>query len=115
WDVEPYVRECSLWEQAPGRPAICAIPGAELTLERLGRPHLGRPGSIRFLKFVEPLTVTELAPLQLQKITPAADERHVFRAGRGRLARVGYVSRFADALFSFVLLTRGRVPGTTAT
>ena len=113
-DVGPYVLECSLWERAPGKPAACLIPSPELTLERLGRPYAGRPGAVNFLKFVEPLTVAELAALQLQKITATADERDVFRAGRGRLARVGYVSRFADALFSFVLLTRGRVPGTTA-
>jgi hypothetical protein len=38
----------------------------------------------------------------------------VFHAGRGRLARVGYGSRFVDALFSLTLLARGRVPGDTA-
>ncbi|MBI4770184.1 MAG: hypothetical protein HY784_07190, partial [Chloroflexi bacterium] len=39
---------------------------------------------------------------------------NVFRAGRGRLARVGYGSRLLDALFSLTLLLRGRVPGDTA-
>ena len=34
-----------------------------------------------------------------------------FRRGPGRLARVGYLSRFADALFAGSLLLRGRVPG----
>jgi hypothetical protein len=38
----------------------------------------------------------------------------VFHAGRGRLARVGYISRFVAALFSLTLLLRGRVPGDTA-
>jgi hypothetical protein len=37
-----------------------------------------------------------------------------FRRGAGRLARVGYASRIVDALFSLVLLARGRVPGTLA-
>ncbi len=37
--------------------------------------------------------------------------KETFRAGRGRLARVGYISRLADALFSLALLARGRVPG----
>jgi uncharacterized small protein (DUF1192 family) len=42
------------------------------------------------------------------------ESREAFRAGLGRLARVGYVSRFVDALYSITLLTRGRVPGESA-
>ena len=42
------------------------------------------------------------------------ESREAFRAGRGRLARVGYVSRFVDALYSITLLARGRVPGESA-
>ncbi|MBN2501541.1 MAG: hypothetical protein JXB38_12235, partial [Anaerolineales bacterium] len=42
------------------------------------------------------------------------DAKHVFHPGRGRLARVGYGSRFFDALFSLTLFARGRVPGDTA-
>ena len=42
------------------------------------------------------------------------ESRRDFRAGRGRLARVGYVSRISDTLFSIALLARGRVPGSTA-
>ncbi len=38
-----------------------------------------------------------------------------FQTGTGRLARVGYVSRVIDALFSVALLVRGRVPGDAAT
>ena len=41
-------------------------------------------------------------------------EAEDFQAGRGRLARVGYGSRFVAALFSVTLLARGRVPGDTA-
>ena len=40
--------------------------------------------------------------------------RQAFKAGRGRLARVGYFSRFVDALYSIALLARGRVPGESA-
>jgi hypothetical protein len=42
-----------------------------------------------------------------------AKEKPVFHAP-GRLARVGLLSRIADALFSLSLLVRGRVPGGTA-
>jgi len=42
------------------------------------------------------------------------ESREAFRAGRGRLARVGYFSRFVDALYSIALLARGRVPGESA-
>ncbi len=37
-----------------------------------------------------------------------------FHSGGGRLARVGYASRFIDALFAISLLARGRVPGSLA-
>jgi hypothetical protein len=37
-----------------------------------------------------------------------------FRHAAGRLARVGYLSRVVDALFSLSLLARGRVPGALA-
>ena len=37
-----------------------------------------------------------------------------FRHLGGRLARVGYLSRLVDALFSMSLLARGRVPGSLA-
>src|ERR671921_64360 len=42
------------------------------------------------------------------------ESTRAFRAGRGRLARVGYFSRFVDALYSIALLARGRVPGESA-
>ena len=42
------------------------------------------------------------------------ESSEAFRAGRGRLARVGYISRFVDALYSIALLARGRVPGEAA-
>ena len=37
-----------------------------------------------------------------------------FHSRGGRLARVGYASRFIDALFAISLLARGRVPGSLA-
>ncbi len=113
-DVEPYVRECSLWLQRPDEDAICVAPEGELTLEKLAEPRAGGFGTVYFLKFIEPLDLIELARYQLEESLRRKDPKEIFRAGRGRLARVGYGSRFVDALFSLTLLARGRVPGDTA-
>ena len=48
------------------------------------------------------------------KLATPPDPANVFHAGGGRLARVGYFSRFAHALYQFSLLARGRVPGDSA-
>lgn len=116
-DVEPYARACSLWMQRPGEDPVCLIPAGELTLEKLAQPRAASFGTVYFLKFIEPLDIPKLAAYNLQRIMQGLTRKGsqgVFRAGRGRLARVGYASRFVDALFSLTLLARGRVPGDTA-
>lgn len=111
-DVERYVQQASLWYQRPGENAVCVLGPGEVTLDVLTRVDRGRPDAVYFLKFTEPLDATELAAYQAQrKQTPPEQQ---FVPGRGRLARVGYVSRFIEALFSVTLLARGRVPGDTA-
>ena len=109
-DVELYVRACSLWVQKPGEEAVCLVPVGELTLEILSQPYHDEFGTVRFLKITDPLGVRELAAYALRPV----DEKDAFRAGWGRLARVGYLSRLIDAIFSISLLTRGRVPGDRA-
>jgi len=113
-DTAGYVENCSLWERLPNREAICLIPKGQLTLEKLGKLEAGNPKAVRFLRFVEEVNIKELATHQLQQLGIGTDEKNIFRAGRGRLARVGYFSRFADTLFSFLLFARGRVPWSTA-
>ena len=113
-DVERYVRACSLWMQKPYEEAVCLTPEGQLSVEKLSEPRVGSFGAITFLKFIEPLNITEMAAYTLQETLKRKYPRDVFRAGRGRLARVGYLSRFVDALFSLTLLARGRVPGDTA-
>jgi hypothetical protein len=113
-DVERYVRACSLWMQKPDEEAVCLTPEGQLSVEKLSEPRVGSFGAITFLKFIEPLNITEMAAYTLQETLKRKYPRDVFRAGRGRLARVGYLSRFVDALFSLTLLARGRVPGDTA-
>jgi len=64
--------------------------------------------------FSKPLDVAALASYRLKQIGRRLlhkKDQNIFRAGLGRLARVGYSSRFVDALFSISILARGRVPG----
>jgi hypothetical protein len=112
-DVEEYVSLSSLWAQYPGQDPECVIPQGELSLERLAEPLPGGPGVVYFLRFIEPLDILKLLAFVRQRYMKShASER--FQSGLGRLARVGYSSRFADLLFSLSLLLRGRVPGDTS-
>lgn len=113
-DVDRYVRACSLWVQRPGEPAQCVIPEGQLTLDKLAEPRAAEFGAVYYLKFIEPLNIAELAAYAVQTGLAKKNPADVFTAGSGRLARVGYGSRFVDALFSITLLARGRVPGDTA-
>ncbi len=118
-DVRPYVSASSLWVQQAGQEPECLIPEGALTLNELARPRPDGSDAIHFLKFIEPLNIAQLAAYRLQERVKQGliprDSQDIFRAGRGRLARVGYASRLVDALFSLTLLARGRVPGDTAT
>ncbi|MGH3087648.1 MAG: hypothetical protein ACRDSJ_10070 [Rubrobacteraceae bacterium] len=115
--VEPYVALCSLWRQSSDKEAVKVVAEGELTLEKLAETRHDRSGAIHFLKFIDPLNVTQLAAYKVQQrrkeFSGSAREAR-FRAGRGRLARVGYLPRFLDVLFSLTLLARGRVSGDTA-
>jgi hypothetical protein len=116
-DIDRYIRQSSLWVQRPDEPPQILVAQGELTLEKLGMPRQDGFGSVYFLKFIEPLDLIELARYSLKTTVQSLsgrDPENVFHAGRGRLARVGYISRFVAALFSLTLLLRGRVPGDTA-
>ncbi|WP_047865792.1 hypothetical protein [Rubrobacter aplysinae] len=116
-DVEPYVEACALWVERPGEEAVRAASRGKLNLERLAQQPDDEFGAVHYL------IVTDSAgegnrSRRDQTLRPWLDHRKslarhrkLFRPGRGRLARVGYVSRFADALYSLALLARGRVPG----
>lgn len=112
-DAETYVRECSLWVERPNEDPVCLVPAGELTLDKLAEERDDPLGSLYFLKFIDPLNIAEMAAFRIQDITHR-DPDLAFHAGRGRLARVGYVARLVDAIFTLTLLARGRVPGDTA-
>jgi hypothetical protein len=116
-DVERYIAQCSLWVQRPNESPELLVPQGELTMEKLVMPRNDGFGAVYFLKFIDPMDVLELARYSLNeavKTITHGESENVFHAGRGRLARVGILSRFLDALFSVTLLMRGRVTGDTA-
>ena len=114
-DSEPYVDACSLWVRRPDEDAVCVVPSGGLTLERLAQQPEDTTGAVHYLKIPIPKEEGQRGrPVRRRARRTHEDPdwpKETFRAGRGRLARVGYVSRLADALFSLVLLARGRVPG----
>jgi hypothetical protein len=120
-DVEPYVRACSLWVQRPGEEAVCVVPSGKLGLRRLAQQPLDESGAVHFLKFIDLRDIKRPGSrggrfnvFRRRAARGLRESRRAFRAGLGRLARVGYVSRFVDALYSISLLARGRVPGESA-
>jgi hypothetical protein len=114
-DAEPYVDACGLWVRHPGEDAVCVVPAGDLTLEKLPQQPDDSTGAVHYLKIPTPKEEEKRgrwARLRAKRSHKDPDwPKETFRAGRGRLARVGYLSRLADALFSLVLLARGRVPG----
>ncbi len=120
-DCEPYVRACSLWVQRPGEEAVCVAPRGELDLDRLPQQPLDEAGAVHFLRFTDPRDLKRpdsaggrVGVFGRRAARGLKETKEAFRAGRGRLARVGYFSRFVDALYSITLLARGRVPGESA-
>jgi hypothetical protein len=114
-DVEPYVSACGLWVRHPGEQAVCVVPAGKLTLDNLAQQPEDSAAAVHYLKIPAPEKTGRRGVLarvfRRRAYRDPAWPREIFRAGRGRLARVGYVSRLADALFSLSLLARGRVPG----
>jgi hypothetical protein len=114
-DAAPYVDACSLWVQRPGDDPVCVVPAGELSLERLDQQPQDTTGAVHYLKIPGPDGGQKRGLFRRLRRKRSHREpdwpRETFRAGRGRLARVGYISRLADALFGLTLLARGRVPG----
>jgi len=116
-DVERYIRRCSLWVQIEDDAPKMLVSQENMNLDILSQPRREGFGAVYYLKFIDPPDLLELARYRLDKAVKSItkqEDQNIFRAGLGRLARVGYGSRLVDALFSLTLLLRGRVPGDTA-
>lgn len=113
-DAEAYIRACSLWIRRPGEAPQELVPASLLTPATLAEPYEDTYGAVRYLKFTDPLSAAEMAVQALRQRLEIDHLDKDFRIGKGRLARVGYMSRVVDALFRVALLVRGRVPGDAA-
>jgi hypothetical protein len=113
-DVDHYVRESSLWEHHPdGRDELLVRQG-KLTLDTLVEPRPAEFGSVRYLRFIEPLSLAESARVLADQVALRRELGKYFHAGIGRLARGGILPRLVDGLFSLSFLLRGKVSAATA-
>jgi hypothetical protein len=110
YNVRDYVTEASLWVKRPDLPPEQLLSEKALTLETLGDIRQRGVDSVHYMQFISPMNIRELAEFRLQRLRESRKKR-LLLATRSRLTRVGYFSRFVDALFSVSLLLRGRVPG----
>jgi hypothetical protein len=113
-DVARYIEKSSLWLHRPDTSPERIVKEGELSLEKLAETRYEPFDTVQFIKFIEPLNITQLARYRLRRTLNKKTRKHAFHAGPGRLARVGYASRLLDAIFTLSLLARGRVPGDTA-
>jgi len=114
-DVEWYVRQSSLWVSRADGHRDLLVPEGDLDLAALAQDRHVERGGVLHLTFSDPLNLAQLSAFLVNEgIRQLRNPRDRFHAMVGRLARVGYASRFVDALFSLTLLLRGRVSGDAA-
>ena len=113
-DVETHVKNSSLWSHSPdGRDTLLVRQG-DLDLEKLAEPRNAPFGTVHYLRFIEPLSLSEAARALADRVRLRSKLKNNFHAGLGRLARGGILPRLLDALFSASFLLRGRVPAANA-
>ncbi len=113
-DVETYIQESSLWQHAPSGRDTLLVPQGQLTLEKLIEQRPAEFGTVHYLRFIEPLSLSEAAQALADQAQLRDMLKNTFHAGMGRLARGGLLPRIVDALFSASFLLRGRVPAANA-
>ena len=113
-DAEAYIRACSLWIKRPGEPPQELAPASQVTPETLATFVADSNSGVHYLKFTEPLSAAEMAVQSLRQRREGEHAAADFQIVKGRLVRVGYLSRVVDGLFRVALLVRGRVPGDAA-
>src|SRR5512142_1168081 len=113
-DVERYVRNCSLWTHDPNGRDKLIIQQDFLNIRRLVEPRTAPFGTVFYLRFIEPLSLSESAQAIADQVRLRGILKNNFHPGVGRLARGGLLPRVADALFTISFLMRGRVPAAAA-
>ncbi len=113
-DIEHYVRECSLWEHHRDGSDELLVRQGSLTLDKLIESRPAEFGSVRYLRFIEPLSLAESAQVLADQLLLRRKLGNYFHAGIGRLARGGILPRLLDGLFSLSFLLRGKVSAATA-
>ena len=113
-EVEPYIKDSSLWEHHPDGPDELLVKHGEMTLEKLIEPRSAAFGSIRYMRFIEPLTLGEAALVLTNQVALRHNLGNAFHTGIGRLARGGFLPRLADGLFSLSFLLRGKLSAADA-
>jgi hypothetical protein len=103
--VDGYVRRCSLWRRREEGETEQVVPAGGLRPELLAEYARRENSRLLSLRFVD-------RPLGAAEYRQWLKQRPKF-AARGRLARVGLLARFINAVFYLTLLLRGRVPGGT--
>ncbi len=113
-DIDHYVPECSLWQRTPdGRDELLVKQG-QLNLEELVKERPAPCGTIRYMRYIETLSLVETAQVLADHALLELNTKDRFTAGMGRLARGGFLPRLVDGLFSLSFLLRGRVSAATA-
>ena len=111
-EVDDYVARSSLWTHRPstGRNELL-VPAGGLSVDNLAEPHTTEFGAVEFLRRVEDVDLATQARALIAGSAQDLPDSERFHPGAGRLARVGYVSRLIDAIFTLSLLVRGHTPG----
>ena len=113
-DVERYVRACSLWAHYPNGRDQLVVQQDFLNIHQLVQPRPAPFGTVHYLRFIEPLSLSESAQAIADQVRLRAVLKNTFHPGVGRLARGGLLPRVVDALFTVSFLMRGRVPAAVA-
>ncbi len=113
-DVERYVRNCSLWAHYPDGHDKLLVQQDFLNVRELAEPRSAPFGTVFYLRFIEPLSLSESAEAIAGQVRLRTILKNSFHPGVGRLARGGLLPRVLDALFTISFLMRGRVPAAVA-
>jgi hypothetical protein len=113
-DVRRYVSQASLWARYPDGREERLVPTGRLDIDRLAESHEYPFGTIEFLRFNDFMGVAESARVLTEVARQRRESGNVFRYGRGRLARGGFLPRIFDAVFSISFFLRGKVSPVTA-